>query len=128
MSDATRSTLRSALGGSMSECRPLIAIAAGFGDALLGRPVRMTEAADLVSVALTNADLQFADLRGADLREARLRVIDLIRPGWRTPTYVEATRRRLKLADVILTGARYDAHTRWPVGFDPQHHGAVLVK
>jgi hypothetical protein len=27
-----------------------------------------------------------------------------------------------------ITGARYDGHTRWPSGFDPARHGAILVR
>ena len=27
-----------------------------------------------------------------------------------------------------LTGARYDTQTRWPTGFDPRRHGAILTK
>jgi hypothetical protein len=49
-----------------------------------------------------------ADLDGADLRGATL-----------TATHLEATN---------LTGARYDAHTRWPSGFDPEKAGAVRME
>jgi hypothetical protein len=31
------------------------------------------------------------------------------------------------LADADLLGARYNAGTRWPVGFDPLEHGAEVV-
>lgn len=33
-----------------------------------------------------------------------------------------------KLAGTKLVGARYDSRTRWPQGFDPRKHGALLVK
>jgi hypothetical protein len=31
------------------------------------------------------------------------------------------------LTKATVTGARYDALTRWPAGFDPARHGAILV-
>jgi hypothetical protein len=34
--------------------------------------------------------------------------------------------RNANLRRTDLTGALYDAHTRWPSGFDPQRHGAVM--
>ncbi len=57
---------------------------------------------------LTEADLTEANLRKADLRGANLL--------------------RASLADAVLLGARYDASTTWPVGFDPKAHGAILVE
>jgi hypothetical protein len=33
-----------------------------------------------------------------------------------------------KLRGAKLHGALYDSHTRWPHGFDPRRHGAVLRK
>jgi len=32
------------------------------------------------------------------------------------------------LDKALLLGAHYDAHTRWPAGFDALKHGAKLVK
>ena len=55
-------------------------------------------------------DLRGADLRGANLQGARLNIRDSRIPG------------------VLLSGARYDVATRWPQGFDPKKHGAILVK
>jgi uncharacterized protein YjbI with pentapeptide repeats len=61
---------------------------------------------------LRNADLRgayiFADLEGADLRGADLR--------------------RPEFFGVNITGAQYDAATRWPVGFRPALYGAILVR
>ena len=34
--------------------------------------------------------------------------------------------RGLETANLI--GARYDALTRWPAGFEPQQHGAILLR
>jgi hypothetical protein len=55
-------------------------------------------------------DLRGADLRGANLQGARLNI--------------DGSR----LSGVLLSGARYDAHTRWPSGFDPVKAGAVQVR
>lgn len=57
-------------------------------------------------------DVQGADLARADLRGARIWQCDLS---------------SAQLDDVILAGAYFDRFTRWPTGFDPQVHGAVLV-
>jgi hypothetical protein len=35
--------------------------------------------------------------------------------------------RRADLRGATLAGARFDAATRWPVGFDPETHGAVRL-
>ena len=32
-----------------------------------------------------------------------------------------------KLAGATLQASRYDAHTRWPMGFDPHGQGALLL-
>jgi uncharacterized protein YjbI with pentapeptide repeats len=56
-------------------------------------------------------DLTGADLRGADLRE----------------TLLESWSRYGGRQTALLTGARYDARTRWPAGFDPAKHGAVKL-
>ncbi|HXG23146.1 MAG TPA: hypothetical protein VNJ09_01225 [Chthonomonadales bacterium] len=34
----------------------------------------------------------------------------------------------LEWRDVLLEGATYDGDTRWPVGFNPQEHGALRVE
>lgn len=56
--------------------------------------------AELKGVKLRNASLKGANLRGADLTETDLRGAD-------------------------LRGARYDAETTWPQGFDPGASGAA---
>jgi hypothetical protein len=62
-------------------------------------------------------------LTDADLTEARLNVTGGIEPV--NLTGADLTGANLTGAD--LTGACYDAHTRWPTGFDPQRHGAVKM-
>jgi uncharacterized protein YjbI with pentapeptide repeats len=58
-------------------------------------------AAVLRRAGMEGADLTRADLRGADLTGADL--------------------------GADLGDARYDANTRWPAGFDPRKHGAILM-
>jgi uncharacterized protein YjbI with pentapeptide repeats len=72
----------------------------------------------LVRTDLSGANLVDADLRGANLRDARLRRADLRGADLRDTDPTRA----------FLSGARYDDHTQWPEGFDPQAHGAVLVR
>jgi uncharacterized protein YjbI with pentapeptide repeats len=67
----------------------------------------------LIGTDLTKAELINATLQGANLRSAKLQGTDL-------------TGADLTGAD--LTNALYDAHTRWPAGFDPARHNAMLVQ
>jgi uncharacterized protein YjbI with pentapeptide repeats len=64
--------------------------------------------ANLTGVELVNSSLQEADLRGAKLQGADLTGANL--------------------TGIQLAGALYDAKTRWPSGFDPTRHGALLVQ
>jgi uncharacterized protein YjbI with pentapeptide repeats len=73
-------------------------------------------AATLARANLTGARLQDACLRGADLRGANLERADLA--GERQDVTTSPGR--------FLAGAIYDQTTRWPEGFEPQSHGAVL--
>ena len=59
---------------------------------------------------LHTADMRGADLRGADLTGANLGGAIYTRRGWVS----------------TVRGTRYDAYTRWPAGFDPLKHGAIL--
>ena len=61
--------------------------------------------------ALTGTSFQRADLTGADLRGANLARADL---------------RDTDLSSTTLTGAHYDAETRFPEGFDPGAAGMLL--
>jgi uncharacterized protein YjbI with pentapeptide repeats len=85
--------------------------------------------ADLRSAMLNWADLRQADLRGADLRGSCLRKAHL------EAAHLEGA--DLRGADLFgwkgrepasLTGAHYDARTRWPGSYDPQRHGATRVR
>ena len=75
-------------------------------------------AANLSSTDLSDANLSEADLRNANLRNANLREADL--------TKANLDSANLSWAD--LRGARYDADTTWPKGFDPVAAGAVWVE
>lgn len=71
---------------------------------------------DLRGACLQYADLlgsilQNVDLRSANLRNARLEAVDF---------------RGARLSGADVNGSIYDSNTRWPEGFDPQKHGAVL--
>jgi uncharacterized protein YjbI with pentapeptide repeats len=77
-------------------------------------------------------DLTAARLRGANLTNLKFGLPsnwDVFHPS---TTLQEADLRGtvligVDLSNVILTGAIYDRHTRWPLGFDPQRHGAVRI-
>jgi hypothetical protein len=69
-------------------------------------------------ISLEGADLYDLDLGATDLRNANIRAARL-----RGCNFSEA---RLTGAD--LRGAIFDRFTRWPAGFDPQAHGARLVR
>jgi hypothetical protein len=109
--------------------------------------------ADLREANFSGADLRNADLKGADLRLAWLLGDGGLRLDLRTgklftttkiPTNLQgADLRGADLSDncfsggvddltgapePVLTGARYDASTRWPPGFEPRQYGAILAK
>lgn len=78
------------------------------------------EHADLTRANLTHAHLTLASLSDACLRGARLEGADL-RSAW-----LGCPGAALPAAD--FHGASYDRKTRWPAGFDPRAHGAILVR
>lgn len=108
--------------------------------------------ANLRQAALAGANLRGAVLRGADLREANfsslayfpggaaglakgadLQHADLRDAKLGNANLIDTDLRSADLRGADLTGAyfaraRYDSHTRWPAGFEPQRHGAILVK
>ena len=97
--------------------------------------------ANLRGVNLRGAYLAAADLRGADLRGADLTTAYVPSPGSRQMYFPKETFPQILRQQAMpggssyftafatrLTGARYDALTRWPKGFDPLKHGAILVK
>jgi len=71
------------------------------------------ESIDLSKVNLRALNLSEADLSDAILRMADLRATDLT---------------HAKLAGADLDQAIYDEKTRWPEGFDPEKHGAILFE
>jgi uncharacterized protein YjbI with pentapeptide repeats len=98
--------------------------------------------ARLVGADLTGAHLMAANLTGGFLSDATFnrahadsatfRQADLRRARFRGADLHNANFCGADLTDADLSGARlkyahYDAHTRWPQGFDPQRHGAVKV-
>ena len=72
---------------------------------------------DLSGADLTDADLSGADLSGAILWNAGLNGADL--------SGADLTNANLVGAMLRLT--KYNANTKWPLGFDPEAAGAVLV-
>jgi hypothetical protein len=85
--------------------------------ALRGRDLRSE---DLADAFLVDADLSDTDLRGVDLAGANLENAILANADLRG-----ADLSRADLTNTRLLGARYDAATRWPEGFDPARSGAV---
>jgi uncharacterized protein YjbI with pentapeptide repeats len=83
------------------------------GGMLQGLDLRDAEWAgvDLHRATFLRCDFSECDLRGADLRETTLAGCDFTGAD---------------LTDADLTGAAFDSHTRWPIGFDPQARGARL--
>lgn len=103
--------------------------------------------ADLTDANLSAADMDRANLRGAVLRGCRLGRARLRGADLRGANLSDALMGRLLWGGItldelppeacehgcdgyvaILTGAVYDARTRWPAGFDPQAHGARRVE
>jgi hypothetical protein len=64
-------------------------------------------------------DYYMAWLEGVDFRRADLRKADL---SWATIRRCDFRGANLEHAD--LSDATFDARTHWPVGFDPEEHGA----
>jgi uncharacterized protein YjbI with pentapeptide repeats len=69
---------------------------------------RKFQAANLAGIDLNKADLGMANLIWADLSEASLIMADL--------------------SSADLRGAKYNAKTMWPEGFEPEGTGAVLAE
>lgn len=72
---------------------------------------------DLRRFQFSDSDFRGADLTGADLRSADLRRANLAGANLQTAD----------LGGANLGAAFYDRGTRWPQGFDPAAHGALLV-
>jgi uncharacterized protein YjbI with pentapeptide repeats len=78
--------------------------------------------ADLTGASLCDANLSRANLHGAHLAGARL-----LRSILWAAHLEEADLQGAILGRADLHGALYDRGTRWPAGFDPRAHGAILV-
>ncbi|MCB0083279.1 MAG: pentapeptide repeat-containing protein [Caldilineaceae bacterium] len=74
--------------------------------------------ADLSEVNLSRADLSYTQFIGANLTQANLGGADL----------KGANLAQAELKGANLREARYDEHTLWPVGFEPETRGAIFVK
>jgi uncharacterized protein YjbI with pentapeptide repeats len=85
--------------------------------ALRSRDLRGEDLADafLADADLSDTDLRDIDFAGADLDGAILTHADLR----------GANLEKANLTNARLLHAHYDAHTRWPQGFDPKRHGAI---
>jgi hypothetical protein len=100
------------------------------------------QGAVLESADLSDADLRGADMKGsylgdADLTGADLRGADLRGAAFCLSTTIDGVPQPETIAD--FTSARYNKETRWPDAlynpyvrrsyrFDPQRHGAILVR
>jgi len=79
--------------------------------------------ANLTDVMFSGAIMTRADLTGANLTDGTLAGATLTQADLRG-----ANLHNVYLREANLRGARYDAATRWPAGFDPEAHGAVRVR
>lgn len=77
--------------------------------------------ADLREADLRKADLQEAELMGADLSGANLEGANL-----RGAILYLADMRASFLSEAVLTGAKADKWTEWPLGFDPAVAGVIF--
>jgi uncharacterized protein YjbI with pentapeptide repeats len=98
--------------------------------AILGAVVLGSAGADLHGVDMRGARLYYVNLAGAilsgtELHGADLRGTILKQADLQSANLCGAVLRHTDLTGEKLTGARYDARTRWPTGFDPLRHGAV---
>ena len=74
------------------------------------------EHADLRFVNLYKAQIWKSDLSHADMRSVRLEAA----------TIMGCDLHEADLANIKLEECHYDAATKWPTGFDPRSHGAIL--
>jgi hypothetical protein len=84
---------------------------------------RMISPIGLPAIQTMGLSLRGQDLRGMELQDAFLADVDLSDTDLRGVDLSAAN-----LGGAYLVGARYDLHTRWPDGFDPRAHGAMLVE
>ena len=91
-------------------------------------PATDCRGAILVGADLSHAELRAADLTGADLSGALLSGADLSHTDFVDADLSGADLSRANLVGAMLRLAKYNADTKWPLGFDPEAAGAVLVE
>jgi hypothetical protein len=84
--------------------------------------------ADLISTTLERARLQGAILKDADLFEARLKGANFTGADLSGAHLEGADFTGATLTGANLRGATFDTGTRWPAGFEPERHGARVVR
>jgi uncharacterized protein YjbI with pentapeptide repeats len=91
--------------------------------------MRFIDADSLANTVFSAADLRRANLRGMNLRGSHFLGVSFHSADLRDADLRGANLSRARgLNSASLDGAFYDAHTRWPAGFDPGRHGAVMNK
>jgi hypothetical protein len=83
--------------------------------------------AHLANARLDGVILVHSDFRKANLNGASFRGAQLLRADLRAAHVGETDFRDANLSEALLGGARYDRGTQWPVGFEPDHLGAVRL-
>ena len=82
---------------------------------------------DLQEATLDTADLSGANLVNANLHGAWLHKADLSRAWLLGVDLIGADLSEADLSEADLTAVHYSANTAWPLGFNPQAAGAILV-
>ena len=88
---------------------------------------KIERATDCRGAILVGADLSHFDLSGADLTDADLSDADLSGAILWNADLSGADLTNANLVGAMLRLAKYNANTKWPLGFDPEAAGAVLV-
>ena len=93
---------------------------------------KIERATDCRGAILVGADLSHFDLGGADLTDADLSDADLSgailwNAGLNGADLSGADLTNANLVGAMLRLTKYNANTKWPLGFDPEAAGAVLV-
>lgn len=81
---------------------------------------------DLAGADLTEANLAWANVAWANLAGSSLVGVNLFMADLAKARLPGADLTGANLYEATLDGAIYDAHTRWPPGFDPEAAGAIL--
>jgi uncharacterized protein YjbI with pentapeptide repeats len=83
--------------------------------------------ANLGGASLENVDLQGADLRDVNLRMAVLTNVNLKAANMKKTNLLHTNLQTADLRGAKLQKAQYNRATRFPVGFDPEAQGMILV-